>query len=71
MQNTSKLDAVHHVLSTRPEIKGWYAEQHGLDVSALTHASVRTYGTGYHGEIADAILSDAGVEQDGHVYEVA
>jgi hypothetical protein len=55
----SKLELVRYVLAQHPQIRSWYVEQHGLDESALTHESVRTYGTGGHGDIADSILSDA------------
>jgi hypothetical protein len=54
----SKLDQVHLVLSRCPGVRAWYVGQHGLNPDDLTHQSVREYGLGGHGDVADAILAE-------------
>jgi hypothetical protein len=58
-QNRSKISRVLRALEI-PEIRSWYEAEYGLDITTLTHESVRTYGTGHHGDLADLILADAG-----------
>lgn len=40
------------------EIADWYAAEHGIKLADMTSASVRTFGTGGHGDIANSILED-------------
>lgn len=61
MQTSTKLNAVKNILATRPELAQWYVTEHGINVDEMTAESVRTYGTGGHGDIADLILINAGV----------
>ena len=54
----NKLSQVLAVLKQHPDIAAWYFAEHALNLDTLTADSVRTYGTGGHGDIADAILAD-------------
>lgn len=54
----TKLQAVLAALGQFPHIAKWYAEEHGVTADQLTVASVMNYGTGGHGDIADAILAE-------------
>lgn len=59
---SDKLQAVKAVLSSNTTIRDWYATEHNLTADMLTVESVRTYGTGGHGDLADQILEDAGID---------
>ena len=54
----STIELVKAVLEQFPRIRDWYVTEHGLVVDQLTHESVRTYGTGGHGDIADRIMAE-------------
>ncbi len=52
-----KLEIVKTCLQS-PELLEWYTTEHGLNVEELTAQSVRTYGMGGHGNLADMIIAD-------------
>ena len=59
----TKLQTIRQVLEQRADLREWYETEHGLRADAMTEQSVRTYGTGGHGDLADQILSDAGINE--------
>lgn len=69
MTKITKLDAVTQVLAQFPEIAEWYATEHGVQADDLTEESVHLYGTGGHGDITDAILSEPEAEAICDAYE--
>jgi hypothetical protein len=52
-----KLDKVKKALNDQG-IRAWYVAEHNLEINSITDESVRTYGCGGHGDIADAIIED-------------
>ena len=66
----NKLQTVQAALTQFPEIAAWYTTEIGIDLNAMTDESVRVYGTGNHGDIADSILADTDMIMAGLLTEI-
>ena len=53
----TKLELIAKCLGNA-EIADWYVNEHGVKFYDMTNASLRTFGSGGHGDIADRIILD-------------